>query len=245
MSLIVWDSIVSILYPRRCPVCGDIVIPASSLIHPACLSKLSPVKSPTCQKCGKEVFNDHQEYCYDCTRHQHSFEFGMSLLNYNEPARHSLAAIKYKNKREYLDFYTAALNLRFGKAIRRLHAAALVPIPVHPARLRHRGFNQAEELAVRLSPLWNLPVLPLLIRSKKTAPQRDLNPAERLKNLQQAFAVPAFCDKEGHPIPLPQTIILIDDIYTTGSTIEACTRVLHRAGVSHIYFVTICIGASS
>ena len=75
----------------------------------------------------------------------------------------------------------------------------------------------------------------LLVRTRKTAPQKDLGPDERLRNLRHAFAVTAEA---------PPTVILTDDIYTTGSTIEACTRVLKAAGACQVYFVSICIGGS-
>lgn len=232
--------LMNLLYPRRCPVCGGIVFPEKDLIHPSCLSKLSPVKSPSCKKCGKEVISEQAEYCFDCSRHPHSFERGMALLNYNEAAKASMAAIKYKNRREYLDFYAAALDTRFRKTILRLQPAILIPVPVHPSRRRKRGFNQAEELAGRLSLRWNIPVdKNLLIRKKKTAPQRELNPAERLKNLREAFAVDA---EYGKTAGIPETVILVDDIYTTGSTVEACTRALKKAGVRRVFVVVICIG---
>lgn len=234
-------SVINLLYPRRCPVCGDIVSPEKILIHPSCISKLSPIKSPSCKKCGKEVIGERTEYCYDCSRHTRTFDWGMALLQYNEAAKHSMAAVKYKNRREYLDFYAAAIDSRFRKNILRLQADALVPVPIHPSRRRQRGYNQAEELAARLSMLWGIPMdAGLLVRSKKTAPQRELNPAERLKNLQEAFTVNT--ERLGGRMGIPGSVVLIDDIYTTGSTIEACTRALKAAGVQQVYFVVICIG---
>lgn len=198
------------------------------------------------------------EYCYDCSRHPRSFDSGMALLNYNQAARDSMAAIKYKNKREYLDFYAAAMATRMTRRVRSWHADVLVPVPIHPARRRSRGYNQAEELARRLSGYWKIPVdSRLLVRTKKTTPQRTLNPSERLKNLQEAFAIDpgrgagkgkqgkqGKQEKQGEQgaAAIPERVILVDDIYTTGSTIEACTRVLKAAGVRQVYFVAICIG---
>lgn len=234
------NFMVNLLYPRRCPVCGGIVFPEKNLIHPSCISRLSPVKSPSCKKCGKEVTSGQAEYCYDCSRHPHTFESGMALFNYNEAARDSMAAIKYKNRREYLDFYASAMDYRFRKIILRLDADVLVPVPIHPSRRRRRGYNQAEELADRLSGRWKIPVdAGLLTRKKKTAPQRELSPAERLKNLREAFSVNIKHEKSAG---IPKTVILVDDIYTTGSTAEACTRVLMEAGVKKVYVVVICIG---
>lgn len=232
------------MFPRRCPVCGDIVLPEGALICPSCISRLSPVRQPTCKKCGKEVFAEHMEYCLDCARHRRSFDSGVALLNYNDTARRSMAAIKYKNKREYLDFYAEAMVHRYGKWMARLDADALIPVPVHPARLRRRGFNQAAELAYRLERLTGIPVITdLLIRTRRTAPQKELGPAERLKNLQQAFSVSPKYQGAGSR-PVPACVILVDDIYTTGSTMEACARILKRSGVRRVFCVTICTGSA-
>ena len=224
------------LYPRRCPVCDEIIVPKGALICPACFPKLSYVKGPTCKKCGKQVFSETIEYCYDCTRHPHSFEYGLAFINYDDHAKHSMSAIKYKNKRQYLDFYAEAICQRYASQILRMNAQALIPVPVHPSRKRQRGFNQAELLADKIGARLHIPVYPgALIRNKKTAPQKQLNPSERLKNLEQAF-------KAGTIPPQVTDVILVDDIYTTGSTIEACARVLLAAGIRHVYFISICIG---
>ena len=227
------------------------------------MPKLHFIQQPSCKKCGTELISDRAEYCPDCLRRQRSFESGVALIRYDTVAQKSIAAVKYKNRREYLDFYAEAIARRYGYFFKCHKDAVLVPVPVHPARLRSRGFNQAGELAVRLGRLTGLPVNErLLVRTKKTAPQKELGPDERLRNLRHAFAVASEFRQEpaqdktdsrrmsertasvpaGKAAKLPQTVILADDIYTTGSTIEACARVLKAAGVRQVYFVSICIG---
>jgi ComF family protein len=227
---------VDLLFPRRCPVCDEIVMPKGGLICPECVKKLSFVKNPVCKRCGKEVISTDMEYCFDCVRHKRTFEYGRALLNYDETAGSSMAKIKYKNKREYLDFYGEAIYARYGKLIRRMEADVLVPVPVHPSRKKERGFNQAEILARRIGEHLGLAVCPsMLVRNKKTMPQKGLDPAGRLKNLEEAFS-------SGNMIEGVKGVILVDDIYTTGSTIEACTRALKKAGIKRVYFLAICIG---
>lgn len=227
------SALLDALFPRRCPVCGTIPEEGRA-ICPSCLSQLSFVSSPVCKKCGKEMETETMEYCLDCTHHKRSFAWGVSLLNYNEAAAHSMAAIKYKNKREYLDFYAEETMKRCKEKLLFMEADVLVPVPVHPARRRQRGFNQAELLAQALSVELKLPVCSdVLRRTKKTEPQKDLTPSERLKNLEEAFEARAICGR---------TVLLVDDIYTTGSTIEACTRALLKAGAKKVCFFTLCIG---
>ena len=234
-------TVLEALYPRRCPVCGEIVTPKGRLICPSCLLRLSSVKSPTCQKCGKEVWSEEIEYCADCVKHRRSFARGMALFNYTEDAARSMAAVKYKNKREYLDFYAeaAAEKLMRYKEWEEWRFDALVPVPVHPARKRKRGFNQAEVLAKRMGERLGLPVCPeFLYRIRNTEPLKELNPDERLQNLQQAFRA----DAEAIWISGIRRVLLVDDIYTTGSTAEACTRALLSAGIEKVCFFAVCIG---
>lgn len=224
------------LFPRRCPVCGDIVMPRGNLICPACQGKLSFVKSPVCKKCGKELTSSTAEYCYDCSHHRRTFEYGFALLNYTEAAGRSMAAVKYKNRREYLDYYAREAAVRFGRAFEEMGADCLIPVPVHPARYRSRGYNQALVLADKLGKELRIPVYrDLLKRSKNTEPQKELGPSGRLKNLEKAFSA-EYITEDIH------RVILIDDIYTTGSTIEACTRALKSAGIKKVYYFAVCIG---
>ncbi len=230
------NQLIGLIFPRRCPVCGEIVLPRGELICPECVKKLSPVRQPVCKCCGKQVESSRIEYCFDCSRHPKSFRRNLALLNYNDAARKSMSAIKYKNKREYLDFYGQAVCQRFGRQILRMSPDIIVPVPVHPSRLRGRGFNQAQILAEQIGRRLSIPVCSGgLKRIRRTAPQKELDPAQRLRNLRQAFG----------PGKLPasvRTVLLVDDIYTTGSTMEACSRVLLSMGVKNVYCLTICIG---
>ena len=240
MNKIDWkETVISLFFPRRCPVCGDVVHPFGQFICPECVKKLSPVKQPVCHRCGKEIVSAAAEYCPDCMRRKRTFERNFALLNYDDTARRSMAAVKYKGRREYLAFYSQAVCLRYGRIIRRAAPDVIVPVPVHPSRERQRGFNQAELLGDHIGKQLGIPVCPDgLRRVKKTLPQKELNQEERLKNLQQAFV----------PGNLPEgtrTVLLVDDIYTTGSTMEACAQALKVMGAEKIYGVTLCIGHNS
>lgn len=161
----------------------------------------------------------------------------MALINYNDTASRSMALIKYHGCREYLDFYSEAMFRRFGPAICRLSPDCIIPVPVHKSRLKKRGFNQAQELGIRLSAKTGIPMrTEFLKRTKKTLPQKELDAGARLKNLEQAFV----CGRLPSGI---RTVLLVDDIYTTGSTMEACSRALKNAGAERIIPAVICIGS--
>lgn len=225
----------ALLFPRRCPVCGGVAMPKGRLICPACLKQLSFVSSPACMKCGKEIGSREQEYCADCIRRKKSFTRGFALLNYDSRAAVSMAAVKYHNKREYLDFYARAAALRFEKQFRQAGIQVIVPVPVHASRLKTRGFNQAAVLAEKLSAELGIPWEELLIRVKKTDPQKSLGSAERLKNLRGAFEAEQEAGKW-------ERVLLVDDIYTTGSTAEICSRALLKTGVKQVFVFAVCIG---
>lgn len=224
-----------LLFPRRCPVCGGVAMPKGRLICPACLKQLSFVSSPACMKCGKEIGSRDQEYCADCIRRKKSFTRGFALLNYDSRAAVSMAAVKYHNKREYLDFYARAAALRFEKQFRQAGIQVIVPVPVHASRLKTRGFNQAAVLAEKLSAELGIPWEELLIRVKKTDAQKSLGSAERLKNLRGAFEAEQEAGKW-------ERVLLVDDIYTTGSTAEICSRALLKTGVKQVFVFAVCIG---
>jgi ComF family protein len=148
----------------------------------------------------------------------------------------SVYRFKYLGRSEYAKFYAADIYERLGDEIRRMDADALIPIPIHPSRQRERGYNQAQELSLEISRLFGIPTYPDIVkRVKKTIPQKELNPQERQNNLKKAFNI------SSDVVKLNKTI-LIDDIYTTGSTIDAVASILKSHGVKEVFFITLCIG---
>lgn len=230
--------IIDLLYPRRCPVCQDIVKQnaVNPLICPECFKKLPYVQEPRCMKCGKALEREEREYCGDCTRIPKHFQKGFPLFEYTDPVKAGVAAFKYNNRREYAQFYGEELWKSFGETFAMLHPDGIVPVPVHSNKRKKRGYNQAELLAQQLSKRLEIPCYPkLLVRCLDTLPQKELNDRERLNNLKKAFIF-----KE-NDVKL-KTVLLVDDIYTSGATIEACTEAMFQGGVEKVYFTSICIG---
>lgn len=233
-------ELLDIIYPRRCPICGDIVVPKSERACPDCKNLLQVIKEPRCKKCSKPIENEEKEYCYDCdTKHFH-YKKGYALWIYDKNMRKSIADFKYHNRKEYADFYIEEFLKHYEEVLKEIGADALIPVPIHKSKLKTRGYNQAQILASSLGRALGIQVIDdLLIRDKRTLPQKGLNDKERLKNLIQAFSIDKSKIEIYNNI---NKVILVDDIYTTGSTIEACTNILQQNGVSEVYYVSLCIG---
>lgn len=242
------EALLSILYPRRCPICHDIVTPRGHLICPDCLKKVSFVQEPTCLCCGKEIASEEIEYCYDCSHHPRSFSGGFALAVYDSVMRESIRRFKNGGRMEYADWYAEALWQQYGQQLGKLDIDAVVPVPLHRSRRNERGYNQAELLAGRLAKRLQVPMYPkMLKRTRKTTAQKYLGGRERQRNLEAVFALGGQA-KAGHGLLVGKSlvngkvILLVDDIYTTGGTAEACTRVLLDAGAQAVYVVNVCIG---
>ncbi len=230
-----------ILFPRRCPVC-DGVLPVvaawetSRLVCPECSAKLERVCEPACKKCGKPITDERRELCGDCERKKHEFEQGKSVFVYSGLLKNSLYRFKYGNRREYADFYGEEALRLYGKWILNRKIQVIIPIPLHRMRQRTRGYNQAELFARVLGAELDIPVrTDLMLREKNTVPQKELNEAERKNNLKNAFKIT-------ENIVHLTYILLVDDIYTTGSTIDAAALALKKAGGTHIYFICVSSG---
>ena len=224
-----------LLFPRRCPVCDRPVKPFGRDICDACRSALVPVREPRCLKCGKQLADAGAEYCYDCAHRRHVYDRGAALYSY-ACIRQTIYRFKYGGRREYARFLGRSLAENLGSLIRSWHPDALIPVPLHPQRELQRGYNQAELLALELGKRLEIPVLSgYLVRVKRTRPQKELEGAARQNNLKKAFKIVQDDVKLN-------TIVIIDDIYTTGSTIDAAALECRAAGVRRVFFITLAIG---
>lgn len=234
-----FSSLLCFLYPPRCPICDQIPSPGL-LICPKCYSSITFVTQPYCYSCGKPLSEKEQEFCHDCLTHKKSFERGFSLALYDSVTKPSLAAIKYKNKRQYLQFYGEETIKTYGTLFQSFAFDAVIPVPIHPKRQKKRGYNQASLLAKYIGHSLSIPVYDsFVIRKINTLPQKNLSPEQRLHNLKQAFSLYPGYEQVTFPF---RRVLLVDDIYTTGSTMEAITCLLKQHGIKEVYIFSICIG---
>lgn len=234
METLFWEGM-GFFYPPRCPVCDEVPEPGRE-ICPGCRERAVRAAEPVCKRCGKPLESERGEYCRDCTGRKHQYRQGKAVFIYQEGIRQSLYRFKYGNRREYAGFYAREAARLYRKWVEKNSIEVIVPIPMYPAKQRRRGYNQAEVFARALGRELGLPVeTGMVSRVRDTVPQKELNDRERRHNLKNAFQLAPDIVKYSQ-------ILLVDDIYTTGSTVDAVAEVLLSAGVENIYFICISIG---
>ncbi|HSD30849.1 MAG TPA: ComF family protein [Gemmatimonadales bacterium] len=239
------SALEQLLLPAECLVCHGLLGPAHAddLVCPVCRLRWRPVRPPWCERCGQP--EPHFGPCRLCRDWPEALRAVRSGVWLDGGAREAVHALKYRGlPRIAADLAESLVRLLPRPA----PGTQLVPIPLGPARLRRRGYNQSEALARALGRRWGLVVAPqLLVRVRNTPTQTALTPAARLANVAGAFALRIEdCGlrigrhrRDQSAIRNPQSpIVLVDDVFTTGATLAEAARVLGEAGVSSITAVT-------
>ena len=225
-----------IFFPNTCPICGKVIKPKGKICK-ECIEKVNIVQEPKCQKCGKQLGTDEKLFCTDCSNTKHIFDRGVCIFEYTDEIKKSLYEFKYGNKRCYNDLFGYTGAVKYRKLFNEWKADVILPVPMYYKKQRKRGYNQAEEFGKSLSEYTGIEIdCKSLVRMKDTKPQKGLNKEERYTNLQNAIAV----DRER--IKGKTSVLLVDDIYTTGSTLDACAEVLKKAGIEKVYFMCVAGG---
>lgn len=214
---------------------GGLEHPLASPVCDTCWAAIRVLAPPGCVRCGEPLFAGHAAgpECERCEQRPPAFEIARSAGRYDAPLRQILHAFKFGKRRAL----AAPLGRMMQLAGREVLAGAdaVVPVPLHPWRAFRRGFNQADDLAVRLG----LPVWRVLRRRRHGPPQSALPAARRLGNVQTAFALaPMATWRPGGPLR-GAAVVLVDDVMTTGATLDACGRVLRAAGVRRVAALTL------
>lgn len=226
---------VDLVYPPRCPGCDEIILLGDELCED-CRQRIQVVREPVCKQCGKPLENERTEYCTDCVKKKHAFRQGKAVFVYRDVMKLSMYRFKYSNKREYAIYYAKTAAWLYGEWVRRNGIEILIPIPMYSGKQRKRGYNQAEVFARALGRELGLPVdAECVKRVRNTVPQKELSDKERRHNLKNAFQLTSNIVKYSQ-------VLLVDDIYTTGSTMDAVAEVLLSGGVKNIYYICISIG---
>ena len=230
-------KIKDLLFPPRCVLCDGVISPEEGGCCEECRPKLRYINEPWCLKCGAPVAASEDSLCPSCSVRAHVFTAGRALYEYSS-VRTSIYRFKYSGRAEYAGFYGREMAEKLKKQIEAWKPDALIPIPLHKSRERKRGYNQAERLAEAIGRYCGIPVYDRLVfRSRKTRPMKELNVKERQNNLKGAFIIPQDVVK------LKRTV-LVDDIYTTGATMDSVARLLLEKGVLEVYTLTLAIGTA-
>ena len=232
------EAILDILYPQDilCILCqkrhGDI---DDKGLCPDCRESLPYVTQPVCQKCGRTI-TEETGFCLECVYNQYHFRQAVSVFDYTPEIQHLIHRFKYRGV-SYLSHVLGYWMAETYKQRCRWEIDLIVPVPLHPRRERERGFNQSALLAGEIGKNIGVKVVRgALIRRKYTPAQVGLNKLQRRQNLWDAFEV-----KESDKVK-DRNILLVDDVFTTGSTVDECSRVLMEAGAKQVYVLTLATG---
>lgn len=233
-----FSALGTLCFPPFCAACR---VPTAAGEHlcPGCARGIERIEPPFCQRCSQPFDGAITQSftCANCAGREVHFECAVAPYRSRGVVRDFIHAFKYEHRfhlrRQLAEWLAGALE---DSRIAARPFDAFVPVPLHHVRFREREFNQAAELALLLSRPTRIPVWDAIRRIRYTSTQTKLDRAERMENLRGAFRVRHTARvKDRH-------LVLVDDVFTTGSTVEECSRVLLRAGASSVRVITVARG---
>jgi ComF family protein len=231
------DVLLDILFPPACHLCRQPVSGGIPIhICPACRESLHRVVSPLCSHCGQPFVSSNQEdhRCGDCITSPPPFAVARSAYRYEAGMHDLIHQFKYGKRVRLRRPLALLLAEQLTPFVRDAAPDLLLPVPLHVQRLRRRGFNQVVLLADLLSEFWGIPhCRDALRRLRPTGEQATLDALARARNVRGAFEVARSGEVKG------RRILLLDDVYTTGSTVRECARVLRKAGSGEVFVATV------
>lgn len=237
---VVAKAVLDLVFPRQCVCCNGLVYNETmEYLCTECFRRIFWIKPPGCQTCGSPFYGivEGKHCCQHCQELEPAFESGHSIFFSKGLGRKFIHAFKYHH------------GLYLLKDIQRLlekqndlqgffKGAVLVPVPLHPRKKRERGFNQSLLLARCLSAVYSdLTIQEILLRVVDTPSQTGLSRTRRQRNLSKAFILKKETILQQH-----KKYIVVDDVFTTGATLNACCRVLRQAGLRNLHVFTLCHG---
>ena len=229
-------AVLDLLLPPRCHICRTTITGIGPLhLCADCQARLPGINAPVCTVCGipfDGAGTDHP--CGRCMAAPPPYAAARAAFRFEGSCRDLIHAFKYTHK----SHLRRPLGLLMARALQpfvdEFQPELLLPVPLHRSRLRQRGFNQAVLLGEILAQQWQLPLLRQgLVRIRPTTPQVELTHDQRMTNLQGAFTVRDASTLAG------RRIMLVDDVFTTGSTLSECAKVLRQAGAGDVIAATI------
>ncbi len=225
-----------VIFPPLCHVCREFIPDAGELhICTACRERMPPIRAPLCVVCGIPFMGAGQDHiCGSCSKTHPSFDLARAALGYEGPGRDLIHAFKYRNKTHLRRPLGLLMIQELPEFILAGRHDLIMPVPLHRKKLSSRGFNQALLLGEILSQRFRIALdRHNLRRIRWTEPQVNLSAVDRRTNVKGAFAIhdPALVNG--------RRVLLVDDVLTTGSTVEECAKVLKAAGAAGVSVITV------
>jgi ComF family protein len=220
-----------LLWPGKCLICGRSILPAEEGLCSSCWQDLTAVVSADyCRRCGRDVspYGVVNGRCGYCQELDFACDGIIRAGSYDSALRSMILAMKFRERTEWAPRLSRMLGQVLMASPFFSEIDLLVPVPLHWLRWLRRGFNQSCLLAEGMRSL-GIPVSSDLVRIRNTEQQWDLTPAQRRRNVRGAFAV-----RKGHPFTC-RSIALVDDVTTSGATLEECAKTLKQAGARRVY----------
>jgi len=235
------NTLLDWVYPRQCGLCGGPSDDFGGHWCASCLADAHFVQAPFCQSCGLPVAGriDHAFTCHTCEKLPPAYDMARSAFRYETVIRTAIHHFKYRRAFWLQEDMVNGLEAAWNTHLAEQSPTGVACVPLHHHRMRTRGYNQAALLAASLAARKGLPFLPsLLRRDRDTGSQTKLTAAARRRNVRGAFHVKEF----RAATRVPNSVVLIDDVMTTGATVHECARVLKKAGVAQVFVLTLARG---
>ncbi|HKV03570.1 MAG TPA: ComF family protein [Candidatus Acidoferrales bacterium] len=234
------DALASVVFPGACRICGQPLTTASRIpVCETCLAGFERIVDPMCLCCGRPfdsavAAQAIQPLCRLCRIAFYAFDRARSFAVYDAALAEAIVLLKYEEVTRLGEWFAARLAELVSQAPDDWLADVVVPVPLHRDRLRERGYNQAELVARPLARILRIKIEPrLLVRTKPRPPQLVLSRSEHWKSVRGAYAT------RKRPEVDNLRVLLVDDVLTTGATLDACARTLRKAGVSRVLGLTV------
>lgn len=239
----IWiDLLFDILYPPRCMFCGELLtLTHNHLTCAACLQQLPWIQKHQCEKCGKQLAEKYSKpLCPDCSKIQHAFDKGVSCFIYEKEVMRALRYLKFKGKKYYGKHLGYYMVQRVQQEDHLNSYDMIIPVPISKKKRKIRGYNQTEILAGEIAESLQIPLDNHCLQKVKDTPsQRSLPVSVRKYNVKNIVCV--HWDRK----PIPESVLLVDDIYTTGNTVDACAEILKKSGVKRVDVLTLASGMNT
>jgi len=224
-------NIFNILYPQRCIFCGKI---DSSICH-ECSKNVYKISGRICEKCGRPIGDVIYSMCKNCLSNDYHFDKIFSVYLYKGAARRGILLFKYKGFFQFAEKFSEEIIEKVS--IIKNNIDLVVPVPIHKNRYLDRGYNQSLLLAHQISKRLLIPYCDILIRKIETKPFYNISFKERQREIRGKIDV----KKRYINTILNKNILLIDDIFTSGATMNECALVLKKHGACYVYGAVIAI----